>query len=320
MMVSKSTLTRASVTAVKLLVTGLVGWLVLQHVDLGDVAALLRATDLGLVVLAVALSILRTPVSGWRWQLILGQSGNKIGVWYLTKVTLVSQFFFSVLPGQLGSDVARGYYLFRGKNPPADIVTSIVFDRAVGVAGMLLLAAGPALVLAWDTPQLVPAAYAALAGLTGMVGAFMGLRWWAKRGSGWPGPKQLAQVLAGLADLARRNLTLVRLLGLTLVFQLAGVLVIYWLGQAVGVRVGFSNYVLLIPLIWLVSALPISFGGFGVREGAFVVLFALVGVPAEPALGLGLLVAAVAVFHGLVGGSVALLDRSLKAGARSQAE
>ena len=61
------------------------------------------------------------------------------------------------------------------------------------------------------------------------------------------------------------------------------------LGMALGLPMGLLDYFLLVPLVFLVALLPISFAGWGLRETGAVGLFGLAAVPAEAALLLSVL-------------------------------
>jgi uncharacterized membrane protein YbhN (UPF0104 family) len=86
--------------------------------------------------------------------------------------------------------------------------------------------------------------------------------------------------------------------------SLLGVLLIYIIGSAIGADLRALDCLVLVPPVLLVSALPISLGGWGVREGALVAAFSL--VHADPAA-----VAATSVMFGLttplVGGIAAAI-------------
>jgi uncharacterized membrane protein YbhN (UPF0104 family) len=103
-----------------------------------------------------------------------------------------------------------------------------------------------------------------------------------------------------LSDL-RNSLSSGRAIGIAIASNLFGVLLIYILGLAIGAGLRAFDCLILVPPVLLVSALPISLGGWGVREGVLVGAFSM--VQADPAS-----VAAISVLFGLttplVGGSV----------------
>jgi hypothetical protein len=66
--------------------------------------------------------------------------------------------------------------------------------------------------------------------------------------------------------------------------QFAAIGAIFVLARGSGIEVALVDCVLIMPPVMLVSALPISVAGWGVREGAMVIAFGLLGVPHESAL------------------------------------
>lgn len=74
------------------------------------------------------------------------------------------------------------------------------------------------------------------------------------------------------------------LLAASLGIQLASAAGNHVMFQAVGHDVPFAVHLFVVPVLYMVFALPISFGSLGVREGAFIVLYGLLAVPAEIAL------------------------------------
>jgi hypothetical protein len=62
-----------------------------------------------------------------------------------------------------------------------------------------------------------------------------------------------------------------------------------WLGKAIGLHLGILDYVFYISLVTLITSLPVSIGGWGIREGAVVALFGNAGVLAHSALAFSIL-------------------------------
>jgi len=68
-------------------------------------------------------------------------------------------------------------------------------------------------------------------------------------------------------------------------------------------------FAIIVPFVTLMSLLPISVGGTGVREGLYVALFGAVGMPAESALALSLSLLGTAMLWAVVGFAIFSLDR-----------
>jgi len=95
---------------------------------------------------------------------------------------------------------------------------------------------------------------------------------------------------------------------ITILVQVAGIISAYLLGIAVGCTTAFLYYIVLLPVVWLISMIPVSLNGLGLREGAFVVLFSAIGMPKEAALAISLLLLAQGVLQGILGALLYVTD------------
>jgi uncharacterized protein (TIRG00374 family) len=84
--------------------------------------------------------------------------------------------------------------------------------------------------------------------------------------------------------------------------QILGVISVIFIAQALAIDVPVSYFFILMPIIWVISIIPISISGLGVREGAFAFFFSMVGMASENGIALSLLYYSYLVFTGLVGG------------------
>jgi uncharacterized protein (TIRG00374 family) len=98
-------------------------------------------------------------------------------------------------------------------------------------------------------------------------------------------------------------------------FQLSVVTVVHLLFLAFEQPVPFVQNLLMYPLIGLLTVVPVTVSGFGVREGGFVFFYSLVGVSAEVAVGVSLLTYLLVIgMPALLGGLLLLFDRGRQAG------
>jgi glycosyltransferase 2 family protein len=112
---------------------------------------------------------------------------------------------------------------------------------------------------------------------------------------------ELAARLRGFRDKQR---LLGGLLVVGLLVQLARVGVHMLVARALGIHVPTPYFFLFVPLLAVLVSLPISFNGIGLREGAGIVLFGLVGVDRTSAFSLQFTAYLVAVAVSLLGGLV----------------
>jgi uncharacterized membrane protein YbhN (UPF0104 family) len=108
----------------------------------------------------------------------------------------------------------------------------------------------------------------------------------------------------------RRSGALVgRALGISLLTAMINIVSFYLLGRAAGCDVGLIHFVLYIPVITVVSYLPVTYSGLGIRELCFVVVFPQVGMTAGQALAVPVLYFGMLLILSLAGGLVYWIPR-----------
>jgi hypothetical protein len=88
--------------------------------------------------------------------------------------------------------------------------------------------------------------------------------------------------------------------------QMASIVEIWLLGKALGVATPLLAYAVVVPLVTLMTVLPISISGVGVREGGLLILLGRVGVPSAGAVALGMLWFCMLATASLTGGLIYL--------------
>lgn len=297
---------QAALFSVKLLLSIAVLVYIARGLDLQQLRNHLVSVDPFLFVLALALIFFQTFVLNGRWELImraLGVSLDWLAGW---RILMISLWFNQVLPSSVGGDAVRMWLLRqRGVQWP-EAVKGVAADRFTALIGLIvLMVAGLPLLLSRVSNQ---AAILAIGGLTlaGVAGTVVLLTLDRL-------PKRLI-VHPAIASFVRFG-TLVRFLllqserrallfGSALLIHLVTAAACYALARGVGAQLSVLDAVVLIPPVVLLTAVPISISGWGVREGAMVACLGLAGVPSEEALSVSLLLGAISVIIGLVGGGI----------------
>ena len=109
-------------------------------------------------------------------------------------------------------------------------------------------------------------------------------------------------------------------IGLAVFIQVSVALMVLVLARTLGAEVTWLDCLILMPPVLLISMVPISIAGWGVREGAMVAAFGLVGMAPETAFALSVLFGLVTMAVGLPGGLVWLLSGDRKTDAVNLAE
>jgi uncharacterized membrane protein YbhN (UPF0104 family) len=279
---------KIAVFAAKFLVTGACFWYVSGQIDFARVLSAAPLVDFRWAVFAVLVFLLQIPLVALRWRNVLAvlvKLDQRMTRAAMIAITTIGVFFAQVLPGVMGEGV-RAWFLVRLGCDWRNALTSVVIDRGIGVG--LLLALGFAILL-------LPSGLTALGGyrqvvlmvygvllLAGVLGLLLVptiaplLRRW--RYSGW---------IATLAMDARRVLLGARspvILSLGCLVHVLTILIIWSLGRAQGLVLPVADAAVLFTVMVGVSLVPISVGGWGLRELAVVSLLSDHGVAPERAL------------------------------------
>ena len=95
---------------------------------------------------------------------------------------------------------------------------------------------------------------------------------------------------------------------LSLLYQVSIILSNYGAASGLGLDVPIAAFFFLIPFTTLITMIPISLNGFGLREAAYVFAFSSIGIPEEAALALSIVPALCMIGTSLIGGIIYVLS------------
>ena len=277
---------------------GLILWLFSRY-NIREVLNSLKNLPLDLVIVACLMYLAAQILSSLRWRVLCGLFSFR-GKWRtFLGFYFVGMFFNLFLPTGLGGDFFKIHFLSRKNGRRLSAAFTVLGDRLFGLISMLLIGAASV----WFWPGLLPSPLSdilfmgGLAVLAGLL--FMPLI--ARiRIPLWPA---LSPYLRDLFAIWRRPKEMFIILGLSFILQALGMGAVAVLGSGLEIEVPVPFYFVAVPIVSLAVLIPISLNGIGIREGAFVYLLGLKGIPAAPALCLGLLFFAVQAAVSLLGGA-----------------
>jgi uncharacterized protein (TIRG00374 family) len=310
---------------VKLTVTMALLAILLTRTPVTEISVKLRAMAPVTLGMAVALLFAVSLTTTVRWGLILRHFGPKVAWGGLWRYTLIGGFFNQVLPSGVGGDLFRIWYARKSNVSLRDAIGTVLVDRMLGLVALTAIAiVGAPFVLSRSGAQpLLTAPLAAIAIVLGASGAFLSLdrvegrvASLLRRSSIGTVSASVYRVMAAGAWAARNSRQMLVAwpdgaiaLSISLVNQLLVGYVAFLLLAGMGSNVALGWVLVLFPAVLLLSMLPISLGGWGVRESAMVVAFGLVGVPAQAALSASILYGLCLMAASLPGGVVWLTER-----------
>jgi hypothetical protein len=302
-------------TALKVTVTVALIALLITRVDLRQTREQFATLNGMWFAAGFAIFMARNALAAWRWQLLLTPQGHHIRLIDLIRFYLIGNFIGFFMPSVVGGDVARGYYTYKAGVSPRISASTVLVERIIGVAAMMLFAL-VAIAFGINIIEdgsvgliIVGVALVTLA----LIVAFFTLDL-TSEGPSLPGPlKKWGQKGARLIETMRehrnRRDILAASFGLSMLYQLGGIVTAYMIGLSVGATTPFVYYLMILPIIWVITLLPISINGLGLREGSFVFFFGAVGMPEEMAITISVLYLFTLILQALSGGFFFLFDR-----------
>lgn len=296
---------KALVTLVKFAVSIGILALLLRGQDLSSLKADLLAVNLNMLALAVLLLFAQTFVLCHRWILILRAMNVPLDWLPGWRILIVSTFFNQVLPA--GGDAVRIWMLRRHGVQWSQTIGSIVADRflALLALGAIILAGMPFLLRRISDNSLLFAIVIVLAiACFGLIALLTLDRWPRRTIAALPARIVQFAMLVRAPLAAERRGTLV---AAAIMIHLITVAACYVLAIGLDAPLSPLDAFVLIPLVILSSAVPISIGGWGVREGAMVATLGLAGIASDKALAISVLLGLGGLIVGLFGGLVWLI-------------
>ncbi|MEO6030037.1 MAG: lysylphosphatidylglycerol synthase transmembrane domain-containing protein [Candidatus Binatia bacterium] len=287
-----------------------------SRVDLAEVRNALVAASRRDVALATVWSFTALLVIAFRLRVLLTAQGVPARLGQMFAINLSAFFYNLFLPiGGVGVAALRLQKIAHGATGRLTVaLTAIVCDRLTAVAalgfvglvcwiadahskpagGLFVLFAGLSTSAVLIAPRIVPLWLRRSVRELQMSGHGT---WWSAALT------RLSHALGSVARMAPSALA--RIFGISILAQIPGILVFVALGHGLGLSVSPLSMGWVRSVVTVLTLLPISIGGVGIREGALVFTLQSLGVPAHDALALSLLVFATTILApGLAGGAV----------------
>lgn len=266
---------------------------VLSRFGLGELRAALAGGNWEIFVMAVGVLLLALIIGGVRWHSLLAAAGVPTSLSAAQHSYFAGMFVSSFLPGAMAGDVAR-VLTVGGAGTRARATATLLVDRSTIFALAVVLGWAAVYVSSAPTSLILASGLTTVALVVGVLAATLSI-WgavWLRRyfppSIRWAG----RDGLVALRGLLKLRVVVGPIVGLAVAYEVLAVLSVWLLARSVGVDVSFWTIALITPPILVLSALPISIGGLGVREASYVGLLGEVGVSAPDATLIGLLAGA----------------------------
>ncbi|HUW19023.1 MAG TPA: lysylphosphatidylglycerol synthase transmembrane domain-containing protein [Sedimentisphaerales bacterium] len=290
--------------------------------------------NLWIFVAALVIFVISQVLVGLRWWLLLRTQSVFIAFWAAVKLHFLGLFYNNFMPGAVGGDVIRAWYVTRHTDRKFEAALSVFVDRAIGLLGTLAIAVffytlflrgrGVEKLSTSDSGlfQSVVEHKRILVWLVVAGAATVALLLLHPKGRPiltrvWLRICTLtARVVRKMTDsivvYCRKPLVVLVAFALTVFLQILTIAGFWFLGANLGVDVSLIYYCVFFALVWVLGAVPVSIGGAVVIEFSLAALFVkFAGVGAEAASALALSQRAVWMLASLPGALIHLIGAHL---------
>ena len=275
-------------------------FVLVSSVDVAHLIRQLRTARLDYVGLAFCGYVLGQALSAYRWRLLARPLGFGQPLKTFIAYYFAGMYLNVFAPSVVAGDVGRSYLLARGRARLGAALQSVLADRVSGLVMLVWVSAGGFLL--WG-PSVLPVElyYGTLTAAGGSLVLWWGLPRLVERYT--PPGNIVRRYVDRLILPYRTDLALLGCVcGLSIGFHLFQLGLHAVVAAALGLAVPLWYLVLFIPVVQILSALPVSFSGLGIREGGYVLCLALWGIGQDEALAFGLIWSAIVLGANICGG------------------
>src|SRR6185312_673820 len=282
-------------------------YLALRGIDFAAIRSRLSQINVGWIALALLVSVVQIFLGALRWREISDRCRAPLSDLQAFRYNMTGSFFNQTLPSSIGGDAVRLWLVNRTGAGWRAATYSILTDRAVGLIALALIIVAS---LPWSygmiaDPKgrlaLVFVDFAALFGGLGFL--LLGyLNWpWLKS---WWLTKHIhaCSVVANEVIFGRRSGPKIALLSLSI--HVLAVVIAWCAVRSIATPGSFEQLFMLVPPIMLITMMPISIAGWGVREATMMVAFGYAGLVRADGTAVSILFGAVFFVVGALGGLV----------------
>jgi uncharacterized membrane protein YbhN (UPF0104 family) len=252
-------------------------WFLVRQLGAGPFMDGVRAVTWPAIVAAVALTFLTTVCSAWRWRVVGRALGVDISLVGATGAYYRSLFLNMVLVGGVLGDVHRAVTQGRRSGDVVRGLRTVAWERLCGQVIQAGLTAVVLLILPSPVRPALPYVLGGLAGVAVCVALVV-------RGADRSGPSRLARTARAVSDDLRRGLLARKVwpqLALASVLVVAGHTAVFVIAARVaGCTAPLGELIALLLVVQTAVVIPLSIGGWGLREGAAAWAFAAAGLGA----------------------------------------
>ena len=299
--------------ASRLVITLLLFAFLFKSISWPTVLAALTHIHRGLILVGLVVCLSGIVLSAYQWQTLLHGENIRFDLADLISLYMVGIAFNHFLPTGMGGDTVKAFHVGRDSGNVPGSASAVVMCRVTGFFGMLMIALPVLIIWHEHFKGNIILWFLFLSVFVGglIAGAIFSVTLLPRFFKGkWTQHRFFASAIKignALSVTAKRPRSMTIAIIYGIVFWIISILNAYLYGNALNMHAPLYFYFVAIPMISLITFIPISINGFGLRESAFVFIFSTIHVAPTLSLLLALFLDLQALFFGVLGGCIYFL-------------
>jgi glycosyltransferase 2 family protein len=298
---------RILLSMIKILISAALLYFALRKADFSELASRIDLASLAWIGLAIVVTFLQVFIGALRWREICADCDILLTKMQAFRFNLIGSFFNQTLPSAIGGDAVRLWLVARGGAGWRAATYSVFVDRAIGLIALAIIVVAS---LPWTynligdpngRSGLLIIDFAALAAGTGFL-IFGKLPWlWL---ANWWGTQHFyaCSVIANRLIFSRNHGP--KLIVWSILIHVLAAVLAWCVAHAITAPVSLEQALQLVPPVMLITMVPISIAGWGLREASMGLAFGYAGLATSEGINVSLLFGAVYFVVGAIGGLV----------------
>jgi uncharacterized protein (TIRG00374 family) len=302
----------------RVIVSVLVIAFIVSKVNFEEVTALLPKVKIHFAFLGLAWLLFDKVVMSYRWGILLWAKKIEIPIYKIIRIYFLSSFWGTFLPSSFGPDFIKIYVTKKYGSNSSDVLSSVVVDRAIGLFSLSLMAFLAIFVLfSYQRTEQNLNILVAILTILLLTAAFMVFfdrlpinnlkRLFRIRDEGFI-DRQVRGFYESCQEYKSNKSALVKVFSISFFNNILVIFMTYVIFLSLDLHVSVLYLFVFVPLINFITMIPISIGGIGIQEGAYVYFFSQTGMSVQEALAVALILRFLMLVSYLPGGLVYMSD------------
>jgi len=309
---------KLTVKILKVFVTAFLIMYIFSKVDIMNLLITIKSAHIYLLIIAFLSNGIGILVRVYKWKIILLVQEINVPFKTLLTFSFTSAFFGIFLPTAYGGDIVRAYDVSKFSNKKFESVASILVDRMSGAVALFFIATvsllvGHDLIKDIRIVLLTIGVLLLLLSLISIIFNEKGIKIISKIFTFFFNKDIVSNAYNKFHIYRYHKRALIEIFALSLFAQIIAIVYYPLIAYSFGLNIPLVYFLIVIPIILVILMVPISIGGIGVREGAFLFFFTNIGVLPHEAVSIAVVAFGLYLLWSLIGGVVYIMRDPKKA-------